>query len=61
MDKHDVNGNRLKAPHKAVPIRIYRKQCGDLDENNKTAYSSHQALHMEPLSDPGIPVYPVSK
>jgi hypothetical protein len=48
-----------KAPHKAVPITIYRNQCGELDEKNKSAYSTHQALHMEPLSDPVYPVYPV--
>jgi len=59
MDKHDINGDRLKAPHKAVPITIYRNQCGDLDEKNKPACSSNQALHMEPLSDTVIPVYPV--
>ena len=48
-----------KAPHKAVPIIMYRNQCGELDEKNKSAYSTHQALHMEPLSDLVFPVYPV--
>jgi|LGVF01.1.fsa_nt_gb hypothetical protein len=59
MDKHDINGDRLKVPHKAVPITIYRNQCGDLDGKNKQDYFSYQALHMEPLSGPAIPVYPV--
>ena len=48
-----------KAPRKAVPIKMYRNQCGEHDEKNKSAYSTHQALHMEPLSDPVFPVCPV--
>ena len=47
-----------KAPHKAVPITIYQNQCGEHDEKNKSAYCAHQALHMEPLSDPVFPACP---